>query len=64
MRPSAPPPPKPIAAPTKTSADIQAEEERKRFNLAASSKSFASTILTSGLGDRSAPTLGGVTLGV
>ncbi len=59
----APAPPPVIPAPSKTSADVQAGEERIRGALALSSRGFASTILTSGSGDTSTPKLSGVTLG-
>lgn len=51
------------AAPTKTSAEIQQEAEKERMRNPLSLFGFASTIMTSGLGDTSAPRVRGVTLG-
>lgn len=39
----------------KDQARVQSEQEKERFRLAASSRGLAGTILTSGLGDTSAP---------
>lgn len=51
--------------PEKTDADIQDEAQKQRQDLALSTRGFASTILTSGLGlvgGAGTPQIGGITL--
>ncbi len=58
-----PPPPAPPPTPVRTSADIQRDQEKERLKTPYSTLGFAASILTSGLGDTSTPTVRGVTLG-
>lgn len=60
---SAPKAPPVIAAPTKTSADMQLAEEQARARLGASTNGFAGTILSKP-GTTATPQVSGVTLGV
>ncbi len=53
----------PAAAPTKSSAEVQATSEQERVRLAASTTGFASTILTGGFGSTVMPKIKGVAVG-